>query len=51
MRDEYLIPSEIELTEPEIEMLRSHGFTVWQPDKMSKEELQEVYDWLIENGY
>jgi virulence-associated protein VagC len=51
MSHDYLIPSEIELTEPEIEMLRSHGFTVLQPEKMSKEELQDTYDWLIENGY
>jgi hypothetical protein len=51
MTNEYLIPSEIELTQEEIAMLRSHGITVWESDKMSKQELQEAYDWLIANGY
>jgi hypothetical protein len=48
---EYLIPSEIELTDDEIAMLRSHGITVWEADKMSKEELEDAYNWAIENGY
>ena len=51
MNNEYLIPSEIELTDAEKDMLRSHGITVWEPEKMSKQELQEAYDWLIKNGY
>jgi hypothetical protein len=46
---EYLIPSEIELTDNEIAMLRSHGITVWEVDKMSKEELETAYNWAIEN--
>jgi hypothetical protein len=50
MTGEYMIPSEIELTDAEKAMLRSHGITVWEPHKMSKQELQEAYDWLIENG-
>jgi hypothetical protein len=48
---EYLIPSEIELTDDEIAMLRSHGITVWEADKMSKEELEAAYSWAIENEY
>jgi hypothetical protein len=51
MSNEYLIPSEIELTDAEKTMLRSHGITIWELDKMSKQEVQEAYDWLIENGY
>ena len=51
MTNEYLIPSEIELTDADKTMLRSHGFIVWEPAKMSKQELQEAYDWLVENGY
>lgn len=48
---DYIIPAEIELTDSEKVMLRNHGFTVWQVDKMSKQELQDAYDWLIANGY
>jgi hypothetical protein len=51
MNNEYLIPSEIELTDAEKDMLRGNGFIVWELDKMSKQELQEAHDWLIENGY
>jgi hypothetical protein len=51
MSNEYMIPSEIQLTDEEKDMLRGHGFTVWEPHKMSKQELQEAYDWLVENGY
>ncbi len=47
----YNIPSEVELTQSEIKMFESHGIEVWQVDKMSKEELQEKYDWLIKHGY
>lgn len=48
---EYIIPSEIDLTDNEIAMLRSHGITVWEVDKMSKEELESAYNWCVENGY
>ena len=49
--DDYIIPSEIKLTEDEIKMFEAHGIKVFQVDKMSKEELQEAYIWAIENGY
>ena len=48
---EYIIPSEIDLTDDEIAMLKGHGITVWEVDKMSKEELEDAYNWCIENGY
>lgn len=51
MTNDYIIPSKIQLTDEEITMLRSHGITVWESDKMSKQELQDAYNWLIENGY
>lgn len=47
---DYIIPSEIQLTDAEKDMLRGHGFKIWELDKMSKKELQEAYDWLIANG-
>jgi hypothetical protein len=50
-KSNYIIPSEIELTQDEITMLRSHGITVWEADKMSKEEIEDAYNWAIENGY
>lgn len=48
--DEYSIPSEIELTDEEKDMLRGHGFTIWELDKMSKQELEDAYKWLLDNG-
>ena len=41
---EYIVGSDIELTDLEINMLKGHGFKVWELDKMSKEELDE-YGW------
>ena len=46
---DYIVGSDIELTDLEINMLKGHGFKVWELDKMSKEELEDAQNWLESN--
>ena len=47
---EYTVPSEIKLTESEIAMFERNGIRVYVLEKMSKDELQEAYDYFVRIG-
>ena len=47
---EFIIPSEIKLTDLEVNMFKSHGIRVFDVEKMSKEELTEAYNYFVKMG-
>jgi hypothetical protein len=47
---EYIIPSEIKLTELEVKMFEKNGIRVYDVEKMSRQELQDAYEYFVKMG-